>query len=479
MESILNAASAAISMMEEGFYIDLNWLGRFIRLLIEGVGSVGLGVIVFTLVLKAITTPFDIYQRVVMRKQTLIMRNMKGDLEKLQKQYANDKVMYNKKMMELQKKNGYSMFGACLPMIISFVILMVAIAAFQSYSQYANLSMYEQMAKAYNGAFIEYTVDGKDYHFGGEDELTIGWDVSAPHSETEDGETIVYTVYQDGEITRMRVESQSPEKYIFYTYTLYAEGEGEIVRNYYVNVDKLYTEQSDAEIKAAIDAYVNGTEESEGVSLETACANYVRDLGATAAAKWFREENDPSFLWIKNVWYPDVVYSHPIQDYESFSGSVSKKILSENWEGEKSISDVFSETEYNNLTYCLSGEKSQPNGYFIMIVLTIGLMVLSQFIAMRSQKESSQYGTLDGQGAKTQKMMMIMLPLIYAITGFMWTAAFSIYIAVSSIIGILVTLLSNLFIGIVFKKREEEEIRKQYSHQTPASRGKKDANKKS
>ncbi len=61
-----------------------------------------------------------------------------------------------------------------------------------------------------------------------------------------------------------------------------------------------------------------------------------------------------------------------------------------------------------------------------MIILTIGLMVLSQFISMRSQKESAQYQTLDGKGAKTQKIMLIAIPLIYAITGFMWTAAFSL-----------------------------------------------------
>ena len=107
--------SVAIPLLEEGFYIGLNWLGQVVRAIIEWVGPVGLGVIVFTLILKLITTPFDIYQRIKMRKQSLIMRDMKDDLDKLQKQYANDKQTYSMKMMELQKKNGYSMFGACLP----------------------------------------------------------------------------------------------------------------------------------------------------------------------------------------------------------------------------------------------------------------------------------------------------------------------------------------------------------------------------
>ena len=56
----MDLLSVAIPLLEEGFYINLNWLGQLVRLIIEGVGSVGLGVVVFTLILKLITTPFDI-----------------------------------------------------------------------------------------------------------------------------------------------------------------------------------------------------------------------------------------------------------------------------------------------------------------------------------------------------------------------------------------------------------------------------------
>ena len=108
----MNFLAAAINLIPE-FGSGLDFLGEFARAIIEGVGILGLGIIVFTLVLKGITLPFDIYQRYKMRKQTLIMKNMKEDLDKLQKQYANDKTTYNMKMQELYKKNGYSMLGAC------------------------------------------------------------------------------------------------------------------------------------------------------------------------------------------------------------------------------------------------------------------------------------------------------------------------------------------------------------------------------
>ena len=85
---------------------------------------------------------------------------------------------------------------------------------------------------------------------------------------------------------------------------------------------------------------------------------------------------------------------------------------------------------------------------------------------------------MDGPGARTQKVMMIMLPLIYAITGLMWTAAFSIYIAMSSIIGILVTLTSNFFIDRSFRKKEEKELIAKYQRRIPTAAADKNDKKK-
>ena len=60
----LLAESVDFPMLTQGFQIGLDWLGQFAKIIIESVGSgpnmIGLGVIVFTLVLKAITLPFDI-----------------------------------------------------------------------------------------------------------------------------------------------------------------------------------------------------------------------------------------------------------------------------------------------------------------------------------------------------------------------------------------------------------------------------------
>ncbi len=460
---ISSLLETSFSLLKEGYTINLNWLGQLVGQIIGLVGSVGVGVIVFTLILKAITTPFDIYQRISMRKQSLIMREMQPELDKLQKQYANDKQTYQAKMMELQKKNGYSMLGACLPMLITLVVIIFAIGAFQTYASYANLMMYEQMARAYNGAVKEYVLDAEhDYHLAREGEEDDGYVITleefgedVPHEKTDAKGTAVYTVRKDvNGVPYMYVESDRAGIYVYYKYSLDTSA---LERKYFIDTEKLYREKT-----AEIDALVN-----EETDVETACANYLQGLGSAAAAESFGEA-DPSFLWVKNVWYPDVSYKHPIEpNYEEFTKAFRGDVFMNGEKVEGGISAVIPLEDYEALTAALETEKTTANGYYILIILTIGLMVLSQFITMRSSKEANKYQTLDGQGASTQKMMMVMMPLIYAITGFFWTAAFSIYIAMSSIIGIVITLLSNLIIGRIFRKKEEEEIRKRYTRTVP------------
>ena len=126
----------------------LDWLGEVIRWLIEGVGVIGVGIIIFTLILKTIVLPLDIYSRIKSKKQALVMEKMRPQMEKLQKQYANEKQLYQQKVLELQKKSGYSMFGACVPMIVSLIIFIIVFQAFSAYSQYATVESYNDMVRS-------------------------------------------------------------------------------------------------------------------------------------------------------------------------------------------------------------------------------------------------------------------------------------------------------------------------------------------
>ncbi len=487
------------------FTVGLDALGKFARAIIEGVGIIGLGIIVFTLVLKAMTLPFDIYQRYQSRKQTLIMRNMKDDLDKLQKQYANDKATYNMKMSELYKKNGYSMFGACLPMIISLVILIVAFQGFNSYSRYANAQLFKEMSESYNAVILENAADGLDYTVTEEEGVftighpddetahpvdllqqeTVQWTKDGVSYEVEYREATISVVDENNQtvtegdqvVTRtvsapyLKVTSEKAEHFLLYSYSLggysAVQTGGEIsvtfipaetvARGYLIDADKLYAyvsalpeeEEKDGETvttaagaaKHAIDAAKNddGTYIEEKV--RKACTDYLVDVGATAASEYYWD-NRPSFLWIKNVWESDATYRHPVPS--------------------STVSSSLDQNQYDNLTSKLAAQKSSPNGYYVLIILSIVTMGLSQFIMMRSQKESNKYQTVDGQGAMTQKVMLFVMPLLYAVFAFLYSAAFSIYMIISSVIALLVTILCNLVLNHIFKKKEEAAIKAQY-----------------
>ncbi len=452
-------AGESFSLLQEGFTVVgswLSWLTELIRILIEGVGITGVGIILFTLILKAVTLPFDIYQRVTMRKQTLIMRNMKPELDKLQKQYANDKSLYSQKMMELYKKNGYSMFSSCLPMILSMLILIFAFQSLNEFSQAANLAMYERMTASYNAAVLEYNVD----------ESAIEADPTLGVISTEDRG-------QDKGVYKV-VKGTGDKHFLYYEYNT---TETNPSRAYKVDTAKMTAYFATVE-GDPLTAYYNAKKtKNDAYTMERACVDYLsQEIGGVAAAKSYHD-NPPSFLWIQNIWYADVSYAHPIQDYQSFINSIGSDIQIDGKNVGK-IGNIIKEDIYNNITSHLNVEKEQPNGFFILIVLSIGLMVLSQFVSMKSNQEANQYQTVDGSGVNQQKMMMIMMPLIYAIFAFMYSAAFSIYMTMSSVISILVTLLSNVVLDIIFKKKEDEAFRKQHTREMPWKKNNDKKNKK-
>ena len=151
-----------------------NFLVRIILWLVTTTGSVALGIVLFTIILKLITLPFDIMSRRSMRKNSLLMESMRPDLERLQKQYANNKELYNQKMMALYKKNGYSMWGACLPTILTLVIFIVAINGFTAFSQYQNRQYFYNMSTAYNSVvYAGIEKDGKYIKLDDEGRLIV------------------------------------------------------------------------------------------------------------------------------------------------------------------------------------------------------------------------------------------------------------------------------------------------------------------
>ncbi|MBR2023582.1 MAG: YidC/Oxa1 family membrane protein insertase [Clostridia bacterium] len=466
--NLLNG-SVGIHLFGQTFDVSLNWIGELIKGLIKGVGSVGLGIIVFSLILKVIVLPFDIYQRIAMRKQNLKMAENKDRMEKLQKQYANDKQMYNQKVMEMYKESGINMFSSCLPMILSMIIFFVAIGAFNSYSQYSNIENYNIMVDAYNAKMTEYAVDVSDENTNftlqtRTEKNAQGVDEEVYYIQVSQTAKVIYfEVKYTGEIADMA------------TYKAYVDDyKGE--KAYYIDKAKL-----DDTVKAYVEekrtAHNNANAESGATTPfdeDLAIKTYFIEQGQDAVVSAYKKDvtKNTSFLWIKNIWVTDAVYKHPVLPYGEFSSSMARESFKVDGKKVK-LSDVaeytnaYQEYAYDQITGKLDSQKSAPNGYFILIALSIGSILLQQFVSMRSQKEQQKYSSVDGQSGSQQKMMLIMMTGMFAIFSFLYSSAFTIYMVTSNLTSLASTLIINKAVDSSARKKEERALQEKYNKRFP------------
>ena len=93
---------------------------------------------VFTLLIRLVLMPFDYKSRVSMRRMSKVSPKMQA----LQKKYAKDQAKLNQKMSELYKEEHVSPLSGCLPMLLSYPIL---IAMFTAMRSFANQQVVKQI----------------------------------------------------------------------------------------------------------------------------------------------------------------------------------------------------------------------------------------------------------------------------------------------------------------------------------------------
>lgn len=518
-----------------------DWLSKIIAGIIGFVGDVGVGIILFTLILKLITLPLDIYSRASMKKNSLKMEMMKDDLEKLKKQYKNNEQLYQQKMMSLYKKNGYSAFSACLPTIITLVFFIVVIGAFNTYSRIADREVFVEMGKAYDvclDSFVEKDDAGNDVGSlvkgegsqayvlninkaleGGENTDNFSVYFNGYQKDAVNTETSKYTLnyaefvkeknslitayptlagyikngkfdYQNAELlNRVEVdfhtfivkklnlsqenitalESQGIIKVSGQTYSIlnksafFDKHQSEYMqKNSDGSVVIKYSEiEKDSEMQATLYQKTQIFVCDKALSLisEDYLLKEIKSKARQASAKAYEENRSKSviFPWVKNLWVVDSPFSRAIPTIKDLENSI----------GAENMGSLKDETVYEELTYNLSSYKQtgfgKGNGWFILVALSILTMVGSTLIMNKQQKTQMQLSSVDGENstaASTQKMMTWIMPIMFGIFAFIYSAAFSIYMITSSLLSTGFTMLINFFVEKSFKNKiikESEE----------------------
>lgn len=150
-----------------------------------GVASFGWTVVLFTVILRLILSPLDIWQKVISRRNNKAMERMKPQLEALQARYADDKQRLQQEQMALYKKEKYSTMGMCLPTIVTFVVFFVVFAGFRQMVGYQFAKDYKECVKAYNTSIAEQIESNKDADYI-EDNGDGKWDIDDV-AKTESG----------------------------------------------------------------------------------------------------------------------------------------------------------------------------------------------------------------------------------------------------------------------------------------------------
>lgn len=368
-------------------YDNLGLVGKLVYWMRNWIGNYGWTVVVFTLFLKLIMLPIDIWQRYSTRKNSVKMQSIQYLLEAIDKRYGANTQRANEEKQKLYKKQGYSMFSTCLPMILSMVIFFVMFAGLREYSTFRTIETYRDLSNEY--------YDQLEQSFVADDELKE-----------------IYTTAK----TKYEAEYRNDP-----------ENEDAKELSAYEDIVKLYSQ-----IHAVND--VNGVNSAKGEAAHQKAIGAVQQMYLNEKESW---------LWIKNVWQPDT-WETVMPSYDSGANQFASSINMAHFP------DGEGKTTYNIVRNAVLevdgyGKNGSWNGLMILPVLSIGLsflsMWLSQFMEKKNRKGDNQaeVSAQSQQQQATNKMMMIMMPLMMAFFGFMYTGAFAIYMVCNYTLSIIST----------------------------------------
>lgn len=381
ISSIFSFMSEVLTLPDWSGVLDevgLNFIAKFIALLNGAIKNYGLTVILFTVILKVLTFPLDVWQRVLAKKNAVITKELGPLMANIDKQFPNDKQAQAAEKQKVMKKMGYSPASSCLPLIVTLVVFSIMFSGLNSYSAYVNVENYVKL--------------------------------EAEYIETYNG----------------------------------------------------VIENADADADAAV---VMATAEEEAQK---------------AVGIYFKEEVQESFLWINNIWRPDTWETLMVEAEAFQSGGSGLKAITNIPAAAQPFEGRYEDIregvlEYNpgyfakyekdadgNVVLDADGNKvlakdsdgnlvnSGWNGLILMPVLAMGIMFLSSWI---SQKQNNPGGAnKNDPSQQSAKMMMFMMPIMFGIFGFFYTAAFSVYLVSNSFISIIVNLVTTPWINNLAQK---------------------------
>lgn len=379
----------------------------------NGIHNYAWAIIVFTIVLKIILLPLDFLNKYVTAKNAKIQKAIQPELEKIQKQYGNNKQIINQKTMELYKKNNYSVTGSCVVMLINMAltltIFITLFSGLNSMAAYKVQYQYNEIQKSY------YSVE--DYS---NDNLAERY----KH----------YFIEYASDTANLNDEGKIKDETAAKTYA----------------IDK---------VKAEIATYNN----------ETNNANALKRYGEVKES-WLWIDN----IWKSDTPWTNSVAT--FKEYSNSARATFKDVEIKNAADEQigmlTANDLKSlaEAEYNQIMDPIRESAGRANGYLIVVILAAGLNLISLLASQGKLKfKRKKKTTLEEEPKQKQPggwLMLVLLPAIMIYITLIYNAVFGLYIFVSSLVTTAATPLINWLINVIDKKKQakkDKEVTVSYS----------------
>ena len=178
--------------------IIINWIN-------SGVLNFAWTIILFTLLIKVVLSPFDFLIKYSTKKTTLIQQKCAPQIAKLQKKYGNNQQQFSVMQQNIYKKEGLNMMSSCLIMLVNLVVTILIFfsiyTTLREASAYYAIKQYQELNTAYTNAYEKVL-----------DDRNIGYDRTADYSENEAMKAEIATAKQDESVKTAVMEKWNEVK---------------------------------------------------------------------------------------------------------------------------------------------------------------------------------------------------------------------------------------------------------------------------
>ena len=163
--------------------------------------------------------------------------------------------------------------------------------------------------------------------------------------------------------------------------------------------------------------------------IQTINYNYVKN---EVLKEYDKQKHKHGFLWVQNLWKSDTATSPfvSLKDYKKYYTANVGEIVD---------NDTF-ENQYYEIVKMVSSENRDSNGLFILIIIAGLVTFLVQWLTQKSMNKNANI-----QAVQTNKVMLILMPLLMVVFAFSSNALFALYIIVNSLMSFGITKVIDLF----------------------------------